>query len=101
MNKKYLVVFPLFIIALIGYYWSRRYQLQHPHQLLNAVKQKFVGVESSYISYTPERYKKFGVETEIYRGGLTTNFDSYKEEFEFIIDAYTGELIDCIEVTPH
>lgn len=101
MNKKYLLVTPLFAAAIVGVLWSRRYQLQNPKLLLNDVKQKFNGVESSYITYTPERYKRFGVETEIYRGGLSTSFDDLKKDFEFIIDAYTGELIDCKEVTPN
>ncbi|KAA1038401.1 hypothetical protein [Macrococcus equipercicus] len=100
MNKKWWIGSSIVVAALvIGYAFSRRYRLLNPHQLLEDIKQKFNGVESSFIVYTPERYKRFGVETQIYRGGITTNFDDYKEEYEFIADAYTGQLIDCIEVT--
>lgn len=98
MNKKFILASSV-VIATAAIMLSRRYQLQNPEQLLKDIQSKFYGVESSYIVYTPERYKKFGVETEIYRGGLSTNFDNYKESFEFIVDAYTGQLIDCTEVT--
>ncbi|TDM07670.1 PepSY domain-containing protein [Macrococcus lamae] len=100
MNKKWWIGSSIVVAALVaGYLFSRRYRLMNPELLLEDMKKKFNGVESSFIVYTPERYKKFGVETQVYRGGVTTNFDNYKEEFEFIVDAYTGQLIDCVEMT--
>ncbi len=100
MNKKWWIGSSIVVTVLVlSYVFSRRYRLKNPYQLLEDVKDKFNGVESSFIVYTPERYRKFGVETEVFRGGVTTNFDNYREEFEFIVDAYTGQLIDCLEVT--
>lgn len=83
------------LILIAGYLFSLRYQLQNPAKVLAEIKQQYTDVEGAYIDYTPENYKKLGLETTIYRGGVITA----TSEYDFIADAYSGELIDTTEIT--
>lgn len=98
--KKVLIISTTIISLVITLiYLQKKYELKNPAKLLQGIKHQFIGVESSYISYTPERYRKFGMETQIFKGGVTTNYDNVIEDYEIIFNAYTGELIDCINIT--
>ncbi|TDM04572.1 hypothetical protein [Macrococcus carouselicus] len=92
-NKSIIAVLSLLLLA--GYFFALRYQLKSPNKVLTAIKAHFNHVEAAFIDYTPENYKKLGLETMIYRGGITTA----DGEFEFIADAYSGELLDTTEIT--
>ncbi|ULG71352.1 hypothetical protein [Macrococcus brunensis] len=83
------------LLLIAGYFFSLRYQLKNPDKVLTEIKKQYSDIEGAYIDYTPENYKKLGLETTIYRGGIITA----AKEYDFIADAYSGELIDTTEIT--
>ncbi|GGB02821.1 hypothetical protein ERX37_00800 [Macrococcus hajekii] len=88
------VIASITLTLLTGYLFAQRYQLKSPDKVLTGIKQLYHDVEASYINYHPENYKKLGLETLIYKGGISTPEGSY----EFIANAYTGELLDTKEM---
>ena len=76
------------------------YQMQSPDDILTAVKQKMneTGkVIGSWILMTPEPFKKNGLQTQVFKGGLTRILDGEQKQYEFFADAKTGTIIDIVE----
>ena len=75
-------------------------QLQSPDDILATVKQKMneTGkVIGSWILMTPEPFEKNGLQTEIFKGGLTRVIDGEQKQYEFFADAKTGTVIELVE----
>jgi len=76
------------------------YQKQSPDDILEAVKQsmshtgKIIG---SWILMTPELFERNGIQTQVFKGGLTRIVDDEQKQYEFFADAKTGTLIEIIE----
>ncbi|MCQ6266621.1 PepSY domain-containing protein [Fictibacillus sp. WQ 8-8] len=51
-------------------------------------------VTGSWISVHPEEVKRFGLPFTVYKGGLSSTLNSTLTQFDFIIDAKTGTLLD-------
>ncbi|MCK6258097.1 hypothetical protein LCY76_16090 [Fictibacillus sp. KIGAM418] len=51
-------------------------------------------VTGSWISVQPEEVKRFGLPFTVYKGGLSSTLNSTLTQFDFMIDAKTGTLLD-------
>jgi|SRR5690606_17029479 len=54
-------------------------------------------IDGSWIQMNPESYEKSGIEYQVYKGGISRNSNQESRQYEFIMDAKTGSII---EVTP-
>ena len=50
------------------------------------------------ILHIPKTYQKFGIETKVVHGGITVNNDGKQVHYEFIADAFNGQVIDIFEI---
>lgn len=51
-------------------------------------------IYGSWIMMNPEMYEKNNVNYEVYRGGVTRNLNGKQEQFEFIVNAQTGAVLE-------
>ncbi|MBS4173860.1 PepSY domain-containing protein [Bacillus sp. FJAT-49736] len=56
-------------------------------------------IDGSWIQMTKEDFARYAVKTKIYRGGITTNQNGERKQFEFIADAYTGSVLDVYPIS--
>ncbi len=84
------------IVASIVY--AKQYKPYSCEEILKQVKAQFNNVEASYISHIPKTYQKFGIETKVVHGGITVNNDGKQVHYEFIADAFNGQVIDIFEI---
>jgi predicted small secreted protein len=56
-------------------------------------------IEGSWIQMKPEEYQKFGIETTIYKGGVSRRRNGELEQYEFIADASTGTIMDVYRLS--
>lgn len=68
------------------------------NKVIDSVKSYFKHVTGSYILYEPTTYRKFGIEYEVYKGGISAERNGEIYHYEFIADAYDGQIIDIIEI---
>ncbi|WP_414042671.1 hypothetical protein ACMGE9_10260 [Macrococcus sp. EM39E] len=93
--KKYQIIIPVLVVTGIAMYQLRNHMtMQHPETLLKQVTSTFDKVTGSVIVYEPEKQEKFGQISHIYRGIINT----IDKDYEFTVDAYTGDLIDTKEI---
>ncbi|EKU50257.1 hypothetical protein [Staphylococcus massiliensis] len=77
---------------------EKNYQMYNPDKIIKEVKSTFHDVEASYIVKQPSTYSKFGIEYEVFQGGITARLNNKLTHYEFIADAYSGQLIDIKEI---
>ena len=71
-----------------------------PDAILQSVKEKMREngkIIGSWILMTPEPFKKNGLHTQVFKGGLTRIIDGEQKQYEFFADAKTGTIIDIVE----
>ena len=76
------------------------YQTYSPDDILTAVKKKMneTGkVIGSWILMTPEPFEKNGLQTQVFKGGLTRIIDGEQKQYEFFADAKTGTVMEIVE----
>lgn len=102
--KKYgpFVIFSL-ILAGIGFVFYYQNKAVHPDRILNDIKSKFRTegpIEGSWIEMTkvPWSDPTATEPREVYYGGLSRFEDGHKVHYEFITDAYTGDIIRLYEI---
>lgn len=87
-----------------GYCISKTVHEQVPltgEKVLAHVKQAFKkegSIDGSWMQMKPEDYKKYAIQTKVYRGGIMRTQDGEKQQFEFIADAYTGSVLDIYPI---
>lgn len=83
-----------------GYCLSEKMQKRIPlsgEKVLADVKSAFKKdgrIDGSWMQMKPEDFQKYAIKTKIYRGGISTNQNGKRQQFEFIADAYTGTVLD-------
>ncbi|UXR81787.1 hypothetical protein [Staphylococcus sp. IVB6214] len=102
-KKKWPLMIPITIgIIMTGSYFytlNKNKQNYYPaDKVIDSVKDYFQNVSGSYIVYEPTLYRKFGIEYEVYKGGISTTRQGKVTHYTFIADAYDGQVIDIIEV---
>ncbi|WP_258007259.1 hypothetical protein [Staphylococcus sp. 17KM0847] len=103
INKNWPLVIPIAIgVAMTGSYFymlNKNKQNYYPaDKVIDSVKAYFKNVTGSYIVYEPTTYRKFGIEYEVYKGGITAIRNNEVYHYTFIADAYDGQVIDIIEI---
>ncbi|MDQ0215739.1 putative small secreted protein [Oikeobacillus pervagus] len=66
-------------------------------KILENVKEAFKkdgAIDGSWIQMKPEEFHKLGLQTTVYRGGISRRVNEKLEQFEFIADAKTGTIMD-------
>ncbi|MBI5974270.1 hypothetical protein [Staphylococcus canis] len=98
---------PLLIPVAIGtalassyfYVLNRNKSQYYPaDKIIDSVRSYFKDVTGSYILYEPTIYQKFGIEYEVYKGGVSAERNGKVYNYEFIADAYNGQVIDIYEI---
>jgi predicted small secreted protein len=56
-------------------------------------------IEGSWIQMKPEQYQKLGIDTTVYKGGISRRRDGELEQYEFIADASTGTIMDVYRLS--
>ncbi|MGV3244232.1 hypothetical protein [Staphylococcus sp. 11261D007BR] len=103
VKKNWPLLIPITIGSLLtlSYFYILKKSTVHyysPEQLIESVKSYFKNVTGSYIVYEPTTYQKFGIEYEIYKGGISAERNGQIYHYEFIADAYNGQVIDIFEI---
>lgn len=71
-----------------------------PEKALKHIKQKLsskYNITGSWIHMIPETFEKNNVEYKVYRGGITTTDNDEIFQYDFILDANTGTLLELIK----
>ncbi|MEQ6388736.1 hypothetical protein RZN22_05345 [Bacillaceae bacterium S4-13-58] len=72
-----------------------------PTTVLNQMKEQFWEnhrITGSWIYHKPLSLKKNSQDLTVYKGGIVHKVNDKELKFEFLADAYTGELIDAYDV---
>lgn len=51
-------------------------------------------IDGSWIHMNPESIKRYDLSYQIYRGGITRTVNNEVEQYEFLVDAMTGTIIE-------
>ncbi len=51
-------------------------------------------IDGSWIHMVPEETEKFGLPYTVYRGGISRSSEERAEQYEFMIDAKTGTILE-------
>jgi predicted small secreted protein len=63
-------------------------------QIAKEAFKKSGNISGSWIQTNIESFEKNGLSYQVYRGGITKTSDAETEAHEFIMDAYTGTIIE-------
>lgn len=72
-----------------------------PDDILEEIKAIFKEegpIEGSWIEMTKVPWKKYAYDTDVFYGGISRMEDEELVQYEFIVDAYTGSLMDIYRV---
>ncbi|EJO7156431.1 hypothetical protein NRV24_000514 [Staphylococcus pseudintermedius] len=102
-KKNWPLLIPILILSLLAgsYFYALNMNKQKyisADKVIQSVNGYFRHVTGSYILYEPTTYRKFGIEYEVYKGGITAERHGKTFNYEFIADAYNGQIIDIIEI---
>lgn len=101
-NKLRFVLLCFSIFTGVGmlatYIYFKQFKFYNCEDILKQVKKQFTNVEASYILHIPKTYQKFGIETKVVHGGITVNSEGKSVNYEFIADAFNGQVIDIYEI---
>ncbi|MET3697222.1 predicted small secreted protein [Bacillus oleivorans] len=70
---------------------------KQPETVLHKVKSQFKKkgpISGSWIEMKTQSYVKGPITYTVYKGGITRNFETYTEQWEFVADAKTGLVIE-------
>lgn len=54
-------------------------------------------ISGSWIHMNPETVERFGLQYEVYRGGMSTSTPDGTVQFEFIVETKNGTLLELIQ----
>ncbi|GGI40455.1 hypothetical protein [Mammaliicoccus stepanovicii] len=101
-NKLRLIITIISLITGLGaigtYIYFKQFKYYNCEDILQQVKSQFNNVETSYILHIPKTYQKFGIETKVVHGGISVTKNNKPIHYEFIADAFNGQVIDIYEV---
>lgn len=76
---------------------SLKKELITPEKALREVKQKVAqegSIEGSWIHMIPETFEKQLLNYTVYRGGISATISGDFYQFDFIVDAHTGTILE-------
>lgn len=91
------------LIGALSFIWIYRNKAVKPDRILNEIKTKFRTegpIEGSWIEMTkvPWSQSRNADKKEVYYGGLSRYEEGKLKHYEFIANAYSGNLIDLYEI---
>lgn len=90
-----------FGLVLIVYMLATSDNKMKSQKVLQSIKDMYKAegpIEGSWIEMTAVEYEHNGVETKVYYGGITRTEDGVINQYEFIADAYTGEVLETFKL---
>ncbi|THE14800.1 hypothetical protein E1I69_03000 [Bacillus timonensis] len=51
-------------------------------------------IDGSWIQMNPENYSKSGIQYQVYKGGISRKLNQESHQYEFVIDAKTGSILE-------
>lgn len=77
-------------------------RLKRPDRILTDVKASFRksgALDGAWIEHHPVPFKRFAVQTLVYRGGVIKHEDGRAVAYEFLADTKTGKVVDVWKVS--
>lgn len=90
-----------FVLGVLTFAFIKKHKSLKADDLLKSVKKEFLKegpIDGSWIELTKVPWKKFAYETDVYYGGISRYEENKLVQYEFIVDAFTGSLIDLYRV---
>lgn len=90
-----------FILGLLTFSLYKKNKTLSADDILKSVKKEFLKegpIDGSWIELTKVPWKKFAYETDVYYGGISRYEENKLVQYEFIVNAYTGSMIDIYRV---
>lgn len=90
-----------FALGVLTFAFIKKHKSLKADDLLKSIKKDFLKegpIDGSWIELTKVPWKKFAYETDVYYGGVSRYEENKLVQYEFIVDAYTGSLIDLYRV---
>lgn len=90
-----------FLLGLLTFSLYKQKKTKSADDILKSVKKEFLKegpIDGSWIELTKVPWKKFAYETDVYYGGISRYEENKLVQYEFIVDAYTGSMIDIYRV---
>lgn len=90
-----------FVLGLLTFSVYKKKKTKSADDILKSVKKEFLKegpIDGSWIELTKVPWKKFAYETDVYYGGISRYEEDKLVQYEFIVNAYTGSMIDIYRV---
>lgn len=90
-----------FVLGMLTFAFFKQKKSLKADDILKSIKKEFLKegpIDGSWIELSKVPWKKFAYETDVYYGGISRYEESKLVQYEFIVDAYTGSLIDLYRV---
>ena len=90
-----------FVLGLFTFSFYSKKKTKSADTILKSVKKEFLKegpIDGSWIELTKVPWKKFAYETDVYYGGISRYEENKLVQYEFIVNAYTGSMIDIYRV---
>ncbi|MCC5895156.1 MAG: hypothetical protein JJU16_06795 [Alkalibacterium sp.] len=90
-----------FVLGVSAFAFIKKHKTLKADELLKSIKKEFLKegpIDGSWIELTKVPWKKFAYETDVYYGGISRYEENKLVQYEFIVNAYTGSLIDLYRV---
>ncbi|PRY79073.1 PepSY domain-containing protein [Alkalibacterium olivapovliticus] len=90
-----------FVLGVLTFGAVKKHKTLKADDLLKSIKKEFLKegpIDGSWIELTKVPWNKFAYETDVYYGGVSRYEENKLVQYEFIVDAYTGSLIDLYRV---
>lgn len=90
-----------FLLGALSFFLIDQRTAVNPDRVLDHVKRDFRldgPIKGSWIEMTKVPWSKYSYQTDVYYGGLSRLEDGQSKHYEFIADAYSGNIMDIYEI---
>lgn len=97
MSKYFKVMIALGVFSIPLFIWFNMHRTVNPKTVINQLHTQFDHVSFISIDYRTSRRNLLGMDYVVYTGVLHVKKNTHTERYQFIADAYSGEIM---EITP-
>ncbi|WP_020007468.1 hypothetical protein [Salinicoccus albus] len=94
MQRYFKILFALGVFSIPLFIWCNMHRTVHPKSVINQLHAQFDHVSFISIDYRTSKRNLLGMDYIVYTGVLHVNKDTYTEKYQFIADAYSGEIME-------
>ncbi|WP_411842056.1 hypothetical protein [Salinicoccus sp. HZC-1] len=94
MTKYIKILIAFLVISIPFFIWFKKHRPIHPQEIINQLHIQFENVSFISIDYQTSTRKLLGMNCEVYTGALHVKKAKDTERYQFIADAFTGEIIE-------